>query len=185
MLRAGCASASASSGPASSSTCLRAGTTPSSTCDLATRSAEMCREMCRDVISPPDQPRCAPRCAEMYARCRPTPSVTDLSCALSRPASPILTSPCLASQVELSCAISHGLITPATLPTAWAHLRTRWPGFALSLRELLQQARTQPRPAEISRDQPKSAEISRDPHMSRWNRRGPSWRSRCRQSSTV
>ncbi len=81
----------------------------------------------------------------MYARCRPTPSVTDLSCALSRPASPILTSPCLASQVELSCAISHGLITPATLPTAWAHLRTRWPGFALSLRELLQQVRTQPR----------------------------------------
>ena len=54
--------------------------------------------------------------------------------------------------LELSCAIAHTLVTPTTLPLAWKFLRTRWPAFALSLRELLEcsrpalaECRSQPR----------------------------------------
>ena len=43
--------------------------------------------------------------------------------------------------LEVSCAIAHTLITPASLPPAWSGLRTTYPSFANTLRELLQNRR--------------------------------------------
>jgi hypothetical protein len=43
--------------------------------------------------------------------------------------------------LEVSCAIAHTLITPASLPAAWAGLCTTYPSFAIALREQLQSRR--------------------------------------------
>ena len=43
--------------------------------------------------------------------------------------------------MEASCALAQTLVSAPSLPSAWAHLRTRHAAFALALHEMLQVAR--------------------------------------------
>ena len=123
-------------------------------------------QISRDAISPSDQPRCASRCAEMYARCRPTSSLTD---PLLRP----LPSSFAHSHLALSRLAGRALLRHLSRPHHASHPANRLgaPAHPVArLRALAARAaaaganpaetsRDQPRPAEISRDQPRSAEI--------------------------